>query len=159
MAGGDPAAGGMPVMLSIDDLRAVLAEAGGGGGAEGASPEEQSKRVTNKDIGERLEQVEMMLAHMANFMGVPLPEGDLMPTKQAEVPPAQEEAGGMPISEPAAATISGPGAGMPDPSGGLLPGAPSDAGMFPPASVKTASAISDEAGSLLANLRKLNSYQ
>ena len=137
----DPAAGGMPIMLNMADLQAILAEAGGG---EGAAAPEENKRVSNRDIGEQVEQNSMMLAHIANFMGVPLPEGAMAPTETGEMPPMPEEdpSGGAPFTEPVDAA-AGP-VGMPDPMGGLMPASPSDAGMLPPACGKNASALAGD---------------
>jgi hypothetical protein len=165
----------MPIMLNMNDLQAILAEAAGGGQEK---PQDQAKkRVTNRDIGDRLEEVEMVLAAMANHLQIPLPEGALMPTQETEIPPAEEEQGDIPLTEPAQAA-AGPeaappmdpmmggappmdpmmGGGMPDPMAGLAP-SPSDAGMFPPAAVKTASAREEQGRqALLQRIQQLNRY-
>jgi hypothetical protein len=61
-----------------------------------------------------------------------------------------------PFTEPAEA-MAGPVA-MPEPQGGLLPAAPSDAAMMPPASIKTAS---DQEGlrELQDKIRMMNNYR
>lgn len=156
---GDPAAGGMPIMLNMADLEAILAQAGGKEGG----PEGESKRVTNRDIGERLDQVEMILAHMANHFQIPLPEGGIgAPTEESELPPMGEEfpeEASDPFTAPAESAM-GPAGGMPDPMGGLMPGAPSDAAMMPPASIKTAAADMDAGKkALMDSIRLLNNYR
>jgi hypothetical protein len=157
MAGAAPPGGeqgGMPIMLSMEDLKAILAEATG----KEAPVEGESTRVTNKDIGERLDQVEMMLAHIANFFNVPLPEGGIgVPTESVEAPPAAEEqAPESPFTEPAMAA-AGPG-GMPAPTDGLMP----DAGLeMMPETMKTASleqASRDAQNSLRAVIAGLDKY-
>jgi hypothetical protein len=54
MMGGAPAdpTAGMPVMLNMDDLRAILAEAGGKGG------EGESARVSNRELMDKVEALE-----------------------------------------------------------------------------------------------------
>ena len=86
-----------------------------------------------------------------------------MPTEETEIPPAEAPQGDIPLTEPAQAAagpappMPPPGGGMPAPMAGLAP-APSDAAMFPPAAVKTASAEDDGHAQLLRHIQQLNRY-
>jgi len=103
-------------MLSMPDLQAILAEASGK--SDGGGSSEGSGRVTNKDLGERMDQMEAILSHMANFMGIPLPEGPIVPTETSQIPPEAPlpEESEDPFT-PAANMVAEQG--MPDPTGGM----------------------------------------
>jgi hypothetical protein len=101
----DPAAAGTPVTLTLEDLRTVMKEIGGG---EGPEAEGEPKRATNKQIMEELTSVREMLSALAAGMGIQLPAGDVGAGADTGVDAetanpediaamAQEVSGGMPM--------------------------------------------------------------
>lgn len=162
----DPGMGNMqPIILNMEDLQAILAQAGGGDGApeEEMREDGQPKRVTNRLLGERLDGVENMLAAVMTSLNIPMPEAPAMteevPVEEAPLPemgggmPGEAEAmlGGMPGGEPAAPIDIPPMA----PEGGLMGGMPP---MDPAAMSKMAAQEADR-GRLLATLKQMNLYK
>jgi hypothetical protein len=101
----DPAAAGTPVTLTLEDLRTVMKEIGGG---EGPEAEGEPKRATNKQIMEELASVREMVSALAAGMGIQLPAGDVGAGADTGVDAetanpediaamAQEVSGGMPM--------------------------------------------------------------
>ena len=144
MAGGkppmDPAmmAGGMPpVQVNLEDLKAILQMATQGDSGEPGESEEESKRVTNKKLMERLDELQEIIHMMASVLDIPIPQqpSDVGSGEEsAEMPmepPMDPMAGGMPMPmEPPMDPMAG---GMPpmDPAmmGGGMP--PVDPMMMP----------------------------
>jgi hypothetical protein len=132
---GEPAPeGGQQVTLSIEDLRAILAEA-----TQSAAPEKKSSgRTTNTELAERIDGVEMMLASLLNAMGIPVPEQPPIAMEESAVEPVGAPGGAvspvdmaenMPEVPPSVANAeTAASGGMPAPMlGGELPGVPKEA--------------------------------
>jgi hypothetical protein len=140
----DPAAGGMPVMLNMEDLKALLAEAQGG--SAGGEEETESKRVTNKKLEARIDELEAMLAELLRAQGLTVPEMPMAGDEGAEgVPPAPDA-----IEPPEPMTL-----------GGEEAISPLDPGMPMPGEFKTAceERRSEADGVLYATLRQMNDYR
>jgi len=139
----DPMAmeGGMPVMLNMDDLKAILAEAGAGGAAQGG--ESESKRVTNRNLEERIDELEAMLSVLLDAQGLTVPE---MPMSGDSGMPAE----GAP---PAPDTIEPP---EPMTLGGQEAIGPMELGAFKTACEQRRS---ESDGILYQTLRQLNDYR
>ncbi len=69
----DPAAGGTPITLTLEDLQQVVKEMTG----EGGEAEGESKRATNKQIMEELSLVKEQLSAIAAAQGIQLPAGSV----------------------------------------------------------------------------------
>jgi hypothetical protein len=105
-------------MLNMEDLRAVLAEVGGAGAPK--DDDEESARVTNRDLGERMESLEGMLASLMTALNIaPPPEMEAPAAEESPVPVPGEE---LALPDPAAGgdPLAGlmAGGGLPMPEGG-----------------------------------------
>jgi len=102
----DPAAAGTPVTLNLEDLKAVLQEISGEGGAE----EETSKRATNRQIMDELAGLKEVVSALAAAQGIQLPAGDVGAGAGTE--PSTEAANPEDIAA-VAAEMGGAEGGMP----------------------------------------------
>ena len=105
MMGGAPPAGGQPVTVSLDDLRQLLAESG--------SDDKDSGRATNRDIMNKLDEIEGMLADALGLGGVEdmaaQPAGSPQPGPEDLAAMLSAEGGGAaPGAEGAPAPPAGP---------------------------------------------------
>jgi hypothetical protein len=153
--GGDPMAG-MPIMLTAEDLQALVEQAAAGAASAEAPAEpdeEPSGRVTNKALLERVNGIEDMLGQlMSHFNIMPASEGGPLDMGGGEE--AQDQMAAMAASPSLPESFTSPVPGeMPSPEftdAGMAP-----MGLGPEAGLKQASNQSQ----LSELLSKLNTYR
>jgi hypothetical protein len=101
----DAGGGAPPVMLSAEDLQALIEQAASAGASqapEGGS-ETAGGRVTNKQLMERVEGLESMLSQIMSALGLGMPQTNALPASEPpmeEAPPSDEMAPPPPMPSP-----------------------------------------------------------
>jgi len=151
MGGMPPAPGGETVTVTMEDLKAILAEASGNDNQPDATG--KTAKVSNKDLGSKIDELTDLVYMMANNLGVapPVEETGGMAPMEGEANPEDIAAAlGAGAAPPLPSTDPAMMGGMPPMDPAMMGGAPP---MDPAAIPKQAAVTTNPFARMLLNLK------